>query len=391
MPTPINFRAITATDLDAKGDPSLAELNNKMKEMVDNINSLMGVNGPIKLLNHLDLGGNRIQNVGAAVSPSDVLTTVAADPIYGVAAQQQNMEAVGTKMLQTTRRLNDGQQQHGISSDLKLQGSLPPTFSGQLAYASTTTTITWSWTGLTITFADQSVIAVVDGSLLVTGLTPSTTYLFYPYYDTQLGVIIFVADSVNATGAPPVAFAAANGAASIFQHSDGHVPLSNGGAQGATTASGGGGGFGGGGGGTCIFGGMYVRSRTRNIISLREVCVDEQILSRSKTWTTVTKKRTGVERSWVRIALSNRESIIVTPTDITPLFDGSTKQAGALCLQDILRGAGVAVDEVPLQITELSPVSMAADWVSLRCDPCHEFLIGSMLPSVFAHNTVVKP
>lgn len=391
MSTPVNFRAITVSDLDTKGDPSLAELNNKYKELVDAVNTLMGVHGPIKLLNHLDLGGNRVTNVGSPKTSSDVLTQTSADPIYGASVQQQGMEAVGTKMLQTTRRLNDGTQQHRISSDLNGQGSIPPTFSGLLNYSSATSSITWSWTNLQIVFADGSIIAVPNGSLACAGLTSATQYFFYPYYDTITGQLTFVADSVNATGTPPIAFSATNGNAAIFQQSDGHVPLSNGGVPASTTSSGTGGGSGGGGGGTCIFGGMYVRSRTRGIVSLRQAMVDEELLSTARSWTRITRKRTGIEQSWVRIALSNRESIIVTPTDRTPLFDGLKKAAGELCLHDILRGIGSAVDEIPLQIMELSPLTMTADWVSLSCDPYHEFVIGSMVPSVFASNNIIKP
>ena len=41
-------------------------------------------------------------------------------------------------------------------SGVLMKGSVPPTWSGAFTYVSTTTTITWSWTGLTISRADGS-------------------------------------------------------------------------------------------------------------------------------------------------------------------------------------------------------------------------------------------
>src|ERR1700751_3083619 len=64
-----------------------------------------------------------------------------------------------------------------------MKGSGPPTWSGAVPYVSAPTTITWSWTGLTISRADGSTTAVPNGSLAISGLTAATPYYFYPYYD----------------------------------------------------------------------------------------------------------------------------------------------------------------------------------------------------------------
>lgn len=67
-----------------------------------------------------------------------------------------------------------------------------PTFSGSLTYAATTTTITWSWTGVTIFLGDGTSVVVPDGSQVVTGLLANTTYYFYPVWNKALGQLQFI-------------------------------------------------------------------------------------------------------------------------------------------------------------------------------------------------------
>src|SRR6202030_3843842 len=60
-------------------------------------------------------------------------------------------------------------------SGVLMKGSVPPTWSGAFTYVSTTTTITWSWTGLTISRADGSTTAVPNSSLAINGLIAATS------------------------------------------------------------------------------------------------------------------------------------------------------------------------------------------------------------------------
>jgi hypothetical protein len=241
---PIRFNAVIAADLDVKADPSLNSFNSKLKEIVDGLNTLMGAGGvPSKFFGNIDMGGNRIMNVGSLQTPAsgDALSKSAADPLYSTAVQQEAMEAVGAKMLQTTRRLNDGTQQHQVSSDLNKQGSIPPSnVSGSLTYTSVAgTSVTWTWTGIIIQLADLSLVAVKNGTLLIT-LLANTTYAMYPYYDTATGLLTFVADLVNAIGNPPVAFpSAGNTLAAQAQTKDTRISLTNG--KTLVTVNGGGG------------------------------------------------------------------------------------------------------------------------------------------------------
>ena len=74
-----------------------------------------------------------------------------------------------------------------------MSGSLPPTWSGSFTYASTTSSLTWSWTGLSIYRADGDTTAIPDGSAAVTGLAAATTYYFYPYWDDTASALDWVA------------------------------------------------------------------------------------------------------------------------------------------------------------------------------------------------------
>jgi hypothetical protein len=381
----INFDPCTPDDLDAKKDPSLANLNRKFQQLVDGINGLIGVHGPIALANNIDMGGNRIVNMGAATDVGDALNQTSADPLYGKDVQKANMEAVGDAMLQTSRRLNDGGQQHLVSSDLNSQGSIPPTLNDGLNYTSTTTSITWTWNNLVIQFGDLSQTEVPDGSLAVTGLSPGVTYYFYPYYDTNIGRLLFVPGA--AQGSPSVSYTIQNTVAAAKQNADGNVPLSIGGMQGVTPNAGTGGGTGGGSG--CHWAGMLVESRTRGCVAQKHIKVGEVIRSESG-WTRVVRKQTGSARHWIRIALSNGEELRATPTDPVALYEGVDKQAGDLTLRDLM--AGVEDNRrIPLQITRLEPLVQDDETVLITVDDeDHRYLCGLLKARVIARNFVPK-
>ncbi len=61
-----------------------------------------------------------------------------------------------------------------------MRGSVAPTWSGAFTYVSTTNSLTWSWSGLTIARADGTTTSAGSGSASVTGLSPGATYYFYP-------------------------------------------------------------------------------------------------------------------------------------------------------------------------------------------------------------------
>ena len=106
-----------------------------------------------------------------------------------------------------------------------MKGSVPPTWSGAFAYVSATSTITWSWSALTIARADGTTTAVANGSLSVTGLTPGTTYYFYPYWDDSALALAWVGGLASSAGTPANAFTAKTNTAAQQQSLQGLIPL----------------------------------------------------------------------------------------------------------------------------------------------------------------------
>jgi len=383
--TGINFEAFTAKDLDAENDPSLAEFNRKLAPIYEAVNRLMGARGPIQLVADLDMGGNRIKNLGVPKAASDALSQTSADPIYGTAVQRKTMEAVGTQMLQTTRRLGDGSQQHKTSGDLKAQGSIPPSVNGQVTYTATSTSITWSFPA-SFQFADGTIVQIPNIPVTVTGLVNGTPYKFYPYYDANIGLGQFVADPVNAIGVPPIAFATTNANAAQAQNADGRIPLSVGAVIGTPSP----GGSGSGGGSNCLWAGMILETRSRGIV-LSKFVERGEIIRKVNGWTKVIAKQMGVDRVFVRVQLSNGEEVRVTPMDEVGLFGGSMKEAMYLSLSDVMVGVDASGKKTPLQIVGLSPWLGDAETVLLTVDdPEHEFMTGILHPSVVLHNNLVQ-
>src|SRR5579864_5388058 len=169
-------------------------------------------------------------------------------------------------------------------SGVLMRGSVPPTWSGAFTYASTTTSITWSWSGLVIYRADGTTTAVANGSLAVSGLTPATTYYFYPYWDDAALALAWIA---GGAGNPANAQSAKTIVAAQQQALQGRIPLSAGAIAAATTASGTGGGSGGGS-GSCVRAGMLVLSFDRGVIDIEKLRVGELIMGR-EGWTRVVR------------------------------------------------------------------------------------------------------
>lgn len=133
----------------------------------------------------------------------------------------------------------------GSSSFLRQgQGSLLPIAVAGMTWTATTTTITITWTNLVIYWPDGTQQAVANGSITISGLTNTTVYDFYPYFDLANRAVDFVGRTAPAgVGTPSVAFLASSLAAYQQQNGDGRVALSRGAIS--ATAGGAGGSFGG--------------------------------------------------------------------------------------------------------------------------------------------------
>ncbi|HEV2490942.1 MAG TPA: hypothetical protein VGT03_14140 [Candidatus Acidoferrales bacterium] len=262
-------------------------------------------------------------------------------------------------------------------SGVLMKGSMPPTWSGAFTYASTTSSITWSWSGLVIYRADGTTTAIVNGSLAITGLTPATTYYFYPYWDDAALALAWVA---GGAGNPANAQTAKTIAAAQQQALQGRIPLSAGAIAAATTASGTGGGSGGGS-GSCVRAGMLVVSQDRGIIDIEKLRVGEIILGREECWTRVARHEVHPADMFVRLHLSNLDSLDVTPQHVFTLADGAPVRAERLCLSDILVGR-----QGNLTLKQIEVVVEDGAKVIVTCEPEPEFYAGRVSASVLTHN-----
>jgi hypothetical protein len=136
--------------------------------------------------------------------------------------------------------------QSGSSSGLRVQGSVLPSFTGNFSFTSTNASVTISWTGLIIVWPDSAVTTVQDGSITISGLSASTTYWAFLYFDVVYGGVA-LAPPLSPVGTPAQLGTSYDANADQACKQDNRVALSPGGMQLGTAASGGSGGGTGGG------------------------------------------------------------------------------------------------------------------------------------------------
>jgi len=263
-----------------------------------------------------------------------------------------------------------------------MKGSVPPTWSGAFTYVSTTSSITWSWSGLTIYRADGTTSAIPNGSLGVNGLSAGATFYFYPYWDDVNSAIGWVG---GGTGFPANALAAKTNVAAQQQSLQGRIPLSQGAMMAATTTSGTGGGSGGGS-GSCLRSGTMVLTRERGTVPIESCSVAEHLRCPDpkgfgENWTRIVRLEVRDADTFIRLHFSNAESLEVTPHHIFTLADGSPMRAERLCMSDILIGRFGRVT-----LTKVETVIELAQKVMVSCEPSQEFFAGRFAASVLTHN-----
>ncbi|HKF50863.1 MAG TPA: Hint domain-containing protein, partial [Candidatus Acidoferrales bacterium] len=257
-----------------------------------------------------------------------------------------------------------------------MKGSVPPTWSGAFTYASTTSSITWSWTGLAILRADGTTTQIADGSLAISGLIAATAYFFYPYWDEAQLALVFVA---GGGGSPANAQVAKTISAAQQQALQGRIPLSAGAMSAATTASGTGGGSGGGS-GSCVRAGMNVLTKDRGSVQIQHLRIGDHIRGRD-TWTQVVRHEVHPADTFIRLTFSNDDSLDVTPHHIFTLADEAPVRADRLCLGDILVG-----NYGWLTLRRIEVIVEDGAKVIVTCEPDHEFFAGRAAASVLTHN-----
>ena len=262
-----------------------------------------------------------------------------------------------------------------------MKGSVPPTWSGAFTYVSTSSTLTWSWSALAIYRADGSTTTIPNGSLAVTGLTAGTTYYFYPYWDDSAFALGWVA---GGTGSPANAQTAKTNLAAQQQALQGRIPLSQGAIVAATTSSGTGGGSGGGS-GSCLRAGTVVLTKERGTVALESCKVGEHVRAPGKplteSWTRIERLEIRQADTFIRLHLSNAESLDVTPHHIFTLADGSPMRAERLCLSDVLLGRFGR-----LTLKKIEAIVEDGKKITVSCSPSHQFFAGRHAATVLTHN-----
>lgn len=139
------------------------------------------------------------------------------------------------------------------------KGGTPFSWVGAFSYTSTTSSITWSWSSLTLYRSDGTTVSIGSGSQTISGLSSSTTYYFYPYWDEPSASVKWVA---GGTGSPAYAQTAATAPLLQSQNLQSQIAMSVGSMSASTPSSGSGGGSGGGGGGggACFTGNVRIKT-----------------------------------------------------------------------------------------------------------------------------------
>ncbi|MGH9734657.1 MAG: Hint domain-containing protein [Candidatus Acidiferrales bacterium] len=267
-------------------------------------------------------------------------------------------------------------------SGVLMKGSVPPTWSGAFTYVSTVSSITWSWSGLSICRADGSATAVPNGSIAVNGLAAGTTFYFYPYWDETANALAWVG---GGTGSPANALAAKTNVAAQQQALQGRVPLSQGAILAATTTSGVGGGSGGGS-GSCLRAGTIVLTRERGSVGIETCRIGEHVrcpnpVGRGEAWTRIVRHEVRDAETFIHLHFSNTESLDVTPHHVFTLVGGSPVRADRLCLCDIFVARLGFVT-----VKRIETVSEPGQKVMVTCEPTPEFFAGRHAASILTHN-----
>src|SRR5271155_999112 len=262
-----------------------------------------------------------------------------------------------------------------------MRGSVPPSWSGAFTYISTTSSLTWSWSGLAIYRADGTTTAIPNGSVAVTGLTAATTYYFYPYWNDNTSSLAWVG---GGAGSPANAQTAKTNLAAQQQSLQGFIPLSQGAMVAATTSSGTGGGSGGGS-GSCLRAGSMVLTKERGTVEIESCAVGEHLRcpagAGGETWTRIARLEVRDADTFIRLHFSNAESLDVTPHHIFTLADGSPMRAERLCLSDILIGRFGRIT-----LKRIETVVESSQKVTVSCEPSHLFYAGRHAATILTHN-----
>jgi hypothetical protein len=274
-----------------------------------------------------------------------------------------------------------------LVTDVTATGSVPPQSSNAITYASTSSSIQWSWTSLAINRANGTSTGIANGSNInTTGLGSSTTYSFYSWYSEANVAIQYASSGSGSTGyAYTASQRTAQGVVAAQQmNAFGNVALSAGPMTAATTSSGSGGGSGGGS-GTCPRSNMLVREATRGVIAVRELRIGDFILSQDG-WTEVTALQELPHDVFINVRVNGRW-LQVTPTHPFTGLDDTGERI------PVIRASELTLSHMLFTVEGFDFVESielvrapGASKVQVTCSPSHVFYCGEDEPYILAHN-----
>jgi hypothetical protein len=124
--TPLSQVNFTESDL-ANPSQFVSLLNTHLNNLSQIVNPLVTPGSTFSLSGHLDMQGNKITNVAAATSASDVVTQSVADKSYSAPALKNKLEAGGSSSLISYRQINNVNQRERSSSFLNDIANTSPT------------------------------------------------------------------------------------------------------------------------------------------------------------------------------------------------------------------------------------------------------------------------
>ena len=179
---PVGIRPLTLEKEDFADPQKYMLFKEWMDQVTLSINTLFGLHGDIQLHANIDMQGNAtIKNLAVPQNPGDAVSQSAAQASFGPAALKPQLEATGSSILQTARRLNDRNQQEQFSTFLNTVMNLPPITNGSsisvvAAGGSSIITVTAN----NFEFADTSIVPYAQRIDTVTN--PGAGQNFYYYY-----------------------------------------------------------------------------------------------------------------------------------------------------------------------------------------------------------------
>jgi hypothetical protein len=144
-----------------------------------------------------------------------------------------------------------------------------------------------------------------SGTVGCTGLTASSTYYWYPYWDEILKFVTQVGDGAAAVGTPPYLQNTSTRALFLEWYSLSHLPLASSAIQVTTTAPaappvGGGGG----GGGRCLRDNQWVKTK-RGVIRVTEVVLGDELAGLGDTWLEVLHISQSAHSKWCELGFNH--------------------------------------------------------------------------------------